>query len=151
MNTIEPPIRKTPQVMGGEACVRHTRIGVWMLIHARTLGISDAQLLSDYPDLTSDDLDAAWDYYREHPAEIERAIWFNDTAPNSDSGTSIPTWVLVAGLLLGITPDEIREAFDIPITDAQLSEAWAAYRADPAGILTEVSRPGHEGNDRSSR
>jgi uncharacterized protein (DUF433 family) len=140
MNSIEPPIRKTPQVMGGEACVRHTRIGVWILVQARKLGISDDQLLADYPGLTTDDLDAAWDYYRGQPAEIERAIWFNDTAPNHDVGTPIPTWVLVSGLLLGIAPDEIREAFDTPMTDAELTAAWAAYRADPAGILMEVSR-----------
>jgi uncharacterized protein (DUF433 family) len=140
MSITEAVIQKTPNVMGGEACIRRTRIAVWMLVQARKLGILDAQLLSDYPVLTSDDLDAVWDYYRDHPAEIERAIWLNDTAPNHDTGEPIPTWVLVAGLLLSISPDEIRESFETPITDAELTEAWAAYRADPARILMEVSQ-----------
>jgi uncharacterized protein (DUF433 family) len=140
MTSTDAAIQKTLNVMGGEACIRRTRISVWILVQARKLGISDAQLLSDYPGLTSDDLDAAWDYYREHPVEIERAIWLNDTAANHDVGEPIASWVLVSGLLLGIAPEEIREAFDTPITDTELAAAWAAYRADPAGILMEVSR-----------
>jgi hypothetical protein len=43
-------------------------------------------------------------------------------------------------LLLEITPEEIRETFDRVITDGELTAAWAAYRADPAGILMEVTR-----------
>ncbi len=85
MTTTEAPIQKTPNVMGGEACIRRTRISVWMLVEARKLGISEARLLSDYPDLTSNDLDAAWNYYRIHPNEIERAIWLNDTVPDHDN------------------------------------------------------------------
>jgi uncharacterized protein (DUF433 family) len=94
MTTTDAVIQKTPNVMGGEACIRRTRIAVWMLVQARKLGISDVQLLSDYPDVGADDLDAVWEYYRGHPVEIERAIWFNDVAANHDSGESIPSWVL---------------------------------------------------------
>ncbi len=52
MTTTEDPIQKTPDVMGGEACIRRTRISVWMLVQARKLGISDEQLLSSYRGLT---------------------------------------------------------------------------------------------------
>jgi uncharacterized protein (DUF433 family) len=71
MTTTEAVIQKTTNLMGGEACIRRTRIAVWMLVQARQLGISDAQLLTDYTGLKSDDLDSAWEYYRGHPVEIE--------------------------------------------------------------------------------
>ena len=41
-------IRRTPGVCGGEACIRMTRISVWMLDAARWLGFLDEELLQDY-------------------------------------------------------------------------------------------------------
>src|SRR5438874_2468585 len=71
-------IQKTPGVIGGDACIRNTRIAVWMLVEARRLGGSDQELLSEYdPPLTQDDLDAAWDYYEQHREEIDQALWEN--------------------------------------------------------------------------
>jgi uncharacterized protein (DUF433 family) len=68
-------IEKTPGVIGGDACVRSTRIAVWMLVGARRLGMSDQELRARYdPPLTQADLDAAGEYYRNHPQEIEQAI-----------------------------------------------------------------------------
>jgi uncharacterized protein (DUF433 family) len=78
MATTDDPIQKTPGVIGGDACVRRTRIAVWMLVNARRLGITDEQLLSDYPGLTQDDLNAAWAYHAAHPEEIETAIRENN-------------------------------------------------------------------------
>ena len=72
--TQPPPIRKTPGVCGGEACVRDTRVPVWTLWRLRELGRTDAQLLEDYPSLTPQDLAAAWDYARRNPDEICEAI-----------------------------------------------------------------------------
>ena len=31
-------IQKTPGVIGGDACIRNTRIAVWMLVEAKRLG-----------------------------------------------------------------------------------------------------------------
>jgi uncharacterized protein (DUF433 family) len=73
-------IRKTPNIMGGKACIRQTRIAVWTLVEWKHLGVSDARLLSDYPDLTADDLQAASDYYEEHAAEIDADIRENNRA-----------------------------------------------------------------------
>jgi uncharacterized protein (DUF433 family) len=57
-------IEKTPGVIGGDACIRTTRIAVWMLIVARKLGLSDEELRTRYhPPLTQGDLEAAWEYY----------------------------------------------------------------------------------------
>jgi uncharacterized protein (DUF433 family) len=80
MTTAEPLIQKTPGVIGGDACIRRTRIAVWMLVNARRLGITDEQLLRDYSGLTQEDLNAAWAYYAAHPEEIETAIRENDEA-----------------------------------------------------------------------
>ncbi len=71
-------IRHTPGVCGGEACIRMTRIAVWMLEEARRAGASDAELLADYPDLTRADLEAAWQYVSTHAEEIENAIRANN-------------------------------------------------------------------------
>ena len=38
-------IQKTPGVCGGDACIRQTRIPVWVLVNARRLCISEAEHL----------------------------------------------------------------------------------------------------------
>ncbi len=134
-----PQIRKTPGVCGGDACVRNTRIPVWLLVLARVHGQSDRQLLSDYPGLTVVDLDACWSYYREFPVEIEQAIWLNDTAQNAPAGSPPPSWVLVQGRLLGLSDDQIRETFDPPIAQSDLDAAWDAYRSDPARVCQDIA------------
>jgi len=67
-------IQKTPDVVGGDACVRNTRISVHGLVEWRELGWSDEKLLQNFPDLTQADLDAAWNYYAQNRQEIEQAI-----------------------------------------------------------------------------
>lgn len=71
-------ITKTPGVCGGEACIAGTRIAVWLLVEAQQLGISEAQLLQDYPHLTAADLVNAWAYADAYPSEIEKAIVANN-------------------------------------------------------------------------
>ncbi|MFO0810437.1 MAG: DUF433 domain-containing protein [Gemmataceae bacterium] len=78
--TTEALIRKTPGVIGGDACIRRTRIAVWMLVKWRQLGRTDEQLLEDFPDLTRDDLNAAWTYYAANREEVETALRENDEA-----------------------------------------------------------------------
>src|SRR5262245_26311468 len=135
-----PAIQKTPNVCGGAACIGRHRITVWQMILARRMGQSDAAILDNYPTLTQDDLDACWDYYRRHPIEIEQDIWYNDTAANESADGTVPPWVLVAGLLLGIPDEEIRDAFLTPLPQAALESAWTAYRADPVAIDAQIAR-----------
>lgn len=75
-----PGIERTPGVCGGEACVASTRIPVWVLVRARQLGGSEAEILEDYPRLSRDDLDAAWGYYALHRADIEQLIESNESS-----------------------------------------------------------------------
>ncbi len=73
-------IIKTPGVCGGEACIAGTRIAVWLLIEARRLGISEAELLQDYPLITAIYLVNAWAYADAYSEEIEAAIHANEVA-----------------------------------------------------------------------
>jgi uncharacterized protein (DUF433 family) len=75
-----PGIESTPDVSGAEACVVRTRIPVWLLVQARALGASEAELLRAYPSLRAEDLANAWAYARLHRDEIEQAIRENEAA-----------------------------------------------------------------------
>src|SRR5437773_5576602 len=59
---------------GGDACIRDSRIPVWVLVNYRRLGGSEADLRRDYPSLTPADLEAAWEYAAANAEEIDRAI-----------------------------------------------------------------------------
>jgi uncharacterized protein (DUF433 family) len=75
-----PGIESIPGVCGGEPCIVRTRIPVWLLVQARQLGTSEADLLRAYPTLRAQDLANAWSYYRVHRAEIEQQILENEGA-----------------------------------------------------------------------
>jgi uncharacterized protein (DUF433 family) len=78
-------IEKNPGVIGGDACIRRTRIAVWMLVEAKRVGLTDSDLLTSYdPPLSQADLDAAWAYHEQNPEEIEQAIRENEEAMNED-------------------------------------------------------------------
>jgi len=73
-----PGIESQPDVCGGEPCIVRTRIPVWLLVQARKLGVSEANLLSCYPTLRAEDVAHAWAYYRSHRHEIESQIRSNE-------------------------------------------------------------------------
>lgn len=75
-----PGIDSLPNVCGGEPRIVRTRIPVWLLVQARHLGASEAELLRSYPTLRAEDLANAWAYYRSHREEIERQIAENEKA-----------------------------------------------------------------------
>jgi len=62
--TIEPGKR------GGRACIRGMRIAVADILGWLAAGMSHAQILSDYPELTEDDIRAALAY----AADRERRV-----------------------------------------------------------------------------
>lgn len=77
---IEQIIEKTPGVVGGDACIKGTRIPVWELVEYRQLGASSSKILEAYPQLTMLDLQVAWDYHHSFPEEIAAAIAANEAA-----------------------------------------------------------------------
>ncbi len=77
---MEPLIRKTPGVLGGDACIGNRRVAVWMLVEARNSGIGEEQLLRDYdPPLSRAEIDAAWRYAAAYAEEIAQAIRENNS------------------------------------------------------------------------
>jgi uncharacterized protein (DUF433 family) len=74
-----PGIESQHDVSGGAACIVRTRIPVWTLVQGRKLGISEADLLRDFPSLRAEDLVNAWAYYRSHRDEIDLQILENET------------------------------------------------------------------------
>ena len=75
-----PGIDSIPSVCGGEPCIVRTRIPVWVLVNARELETSEANLLRCYPTLRAEDLANAWAYFRSHRQEIELQIRENEAA-----------------------------------------------------------------------
>jgi uncharacterized protein (DUF433 family) len=73
-------IQKTPDVSGGDACIRNTRITVWGLVEWKKLGLSDPEIIGRIQGLSTTDLEAAWEYYHKNREEIERAIRENEEA-----------------------------------------------------------------------
>lgn len=75
-----PGIETNVEVCGGEPYVVRTRVPVWLLVQARRLGASEAQLLECYPSLRAEDLANAWAFERAHRGEIEEQIAENENA-----------------------------------------------------------------------
>ena len=73
-------ITKTPGVCGGDACIAGTRIPVWVLVISHRLGVSESELLYNYPTLAATDLANAWVYADANPDEIETEIRENEAA-----------------------------------------------------------------------
>ena len=67
-------VYRNSRVAGGETCVENTRVPVWTLVAYRRLGRRDEDLLRDFPSLTAADLQAAWAYAAQNPAEIDAAV-----------------------------------------------------------------------------
>lgn len=77
LTNIFPGIEKTPGVCGGDACIAGTRIPVWSLVNSRNLGMTEEDILRNFPSLTSHDLANAWTYYEGNKAEIDLQIFEN--------------------------------------------------------------------------
>lgn len=52
-------INVTPGLRSGQPCIRDLRITVWDILKWLGTGASHSQILSDYPELTEDDILAA--------------------------------------------------------------------------------------------
>ena len=65
------PVRSSPGLMGGDACIRNTRIPVWLIVRLKQLGFSDDKIIANYPILTASDLIATWDFYATNSERVE--------------------------------------------------------------------------------
>ena len=78
-------IQKTPGVCGGDACIRQTRIPVWLLISFSQQGLEQADLLRNYPGLTAFDLWVVQLYYSIHRQEIDDLIALENAEDDEDA------------------------------------------------------------------
>ncbi len=51
-----------PQVMGGRACIRGSRISVSVIVGQFAHGATSQEILEDYPDLQPEDIQQALEY-----------------------------------------------------------------------------------------
>lgn len=137
MSTTIERITKTPDVCGGDACIRGHRIPVWSLVEARRLGESDPRLLECYPSMTQADLDAAWEYHRGNALEIERNIWENQ-AVMEENGGDARLALIVRGWQLGLSDAYIGDAFSPPLPESDLQAARREYRQRKAALDTAL-------------
>jgi uncharacterized protein (DUF433 family) len=135
-------IEQTPGRLGGSACIRDTRIPVWQLVEARGLGQGDADLLHAHPTLTTADLETAWEYAKDHPTEINQALWRNQVCMLEHSG-SVPAWLLVQGRRLGLDDEEIRTSFQPSLPSSVLAAAWV-YEREHAEEITRALQAAQE-------
>lgn len=70
-------IEKTEGVCGGSACVIRTRVTVWAIISYFQVGVSDQEMLENFPSLRQQDLENARHYYQSNKAEIDHEIFEN--------------------------------------------------------------------------
>ena len=109
MTTTTSRIQATPGVLGGDARMGNTRDPGLAARAGPQAGPDRCRAARRPPGPGGRDLDAAWDYFREHPVEVEQAIWFNDTAADvPDWAAAPPAWVVAAGRLQGLTDGEIQ-------------------------------------------
>ena len=59
MDSLLSRIKVTPGLRSGQPCIRGLRITVWDILKWLGTGASHAQILSDYPELTEEDILAA--------------------------------------------------------------------------------------------
>jgi len=78
MNPLLDRITIDPQVCGGKPCIRGTRIWVSLVLDLLSDGMTEAELLAEYPQLANEDVIAAIAYGAEAarervlPVPIER-------------------------------------------------------------------------------
>jgi len=51
-----------PRVLGGKACIRGLRISVSLIMNLLASGMTNAEILAEYPDLEIEDIQAALRY-----------------------------------------------------------------------------------------
>jgi uncharacterized protein (DUF433 family) len=69
MNKLLERISIDPEICGGKPCIKGTRIWVSLILDSLADGMSEAELLSDYPQLAREDILASIAYGAEAARE----------------------------------------------------------------------------------
>ena len=73
-----PGIEENKNVCDGFACIKGTRIPVWVFVRMKRFGHSEDAMLRSYPTISYEDLDNARKYFRIHKTEIDIQIRINE-------------------------------------------------------------------------
>jgi uncharacterized protein (DUF433 family) len=66
---IEKRIVRDPEILRGKPTIKGTRISVQLIVEFMANGISETEIVDDYPQLTDEDVRAALAYYLRAVAE----------------------------------------------------------------------------------
>lgn len=69
-------VTSRPDVCGGRPCIRDTRIEIAIILDGLAEGMSEAQIIDHYPQLTTDDIHASLAYAAELAHE---SVWKTGT------------------------------------------------------------------------
>lgn len=83
MNALLERISINPEICGGKPCIKGTRIWVSLLLDLLAAGMTEAELLADYPHLAHEDVLAAIAYGAEMsrerivPVPVAQQAWIH--------------------------------------------------------------------------
>ena len=72
---IETHITHNPEILGGKAIIKGTRVPVDLIVDFFQNGASIDEIVEDYPDLTHKDVEAALAFARQEAARTEVRGW----------------------------------------------------------------------------
>jgi uncharacterized protein (DUF433 family) len=68
-------ITRNPQILRGKPIIRGTRVPVYLIVDFVANGMTPAQIVEDYPDLTLEDVEAALAFAAQEQARTEVRRW----------------------------------------------------------------------------
>jgi uncharacterized protein (DUF433 family) len=68
-------VTRNPQILRGKPIIRGTRVPVYLIVDFVAHGMTPAQIVEDYPDLTLEDVEAALAFAAQEQARTEVRRW----------------------------------------------------------------------------
>lgn len=66
MNNLDYWITMNPDVMGGKPCIRDTRLSVERILQLLACGMSNSEIISDFPELNETKIQSSLSYAASH-------------------------------------------------------------------------------------
>ena len=68
-------VTRNPEILRGKPIIRGTRVPVDLIVDFFNNGVTPAQIVDDYPDLTLEDVEAALAFTAQDQARTETRRW----------------------------------------------------------------------------
>ena len=66
----QPRITAVPGMMGGKPCIRGLRFTIYDLMSYLASGMTEAEILKEFPDLEKEDFQAVYDFFAHIPDKL---------------------------------------------------------------------------------